>query len=284
MTFITRFAPSPTGHLHLGHAFSALYAKQCADDQGGRFLLRIEDIDPERCKKEYELKILEDLEWLGIHWPLPVRRQSEHIDDYVNALATLKSMDLLYPCFCSRNDIRTEIAAAGYAPHALPRGPEGPLYPGTCRKLSTIEQQSRKASGIPFSLRFKTDAALQITGPLKWHDQLTGTQVAIPEKFGDPILARKDIPTSYHLSVAVDDHVQGITCVIRGQDLYSATHIHRLLQALLGLNTPTYHHHPLLTDDQGRRYAKRRNSLTLRVLRSKGHSASKVREMAFAKR
>jgi glutamyl-Q tRNA(Asp) synthetase len=282
MTFITRFAPSPTGYLHLGHAYSALYAKQCAEDQGGSFLLRIENIDPERCKKEYEVKLLEDLEWLGLNWLSPVRRQSEHIDDYANALAKLQSMGLLYPCFCSRKDIRAEIAAAGYAPHYSLQGPEGPIYPKTCRNLSTIEQQSRTASGAPFSLRFKTDTALKITGPLTWHDQLAGTQVATPEKFGDPILARKDSPTSYHLSVTVDDHIQGITCVTRGQDLFSSTHIHRLLQALLGLKTPTYQHHPLLTDDRGQRYAKRNNALTLRILREEGHSASAVREMAFA--
>jgi len=282
MTFITRFAPSPTGHLHLGHAFSALYASQCAEYQGGEFLLRIEDIDPERCKKKYEIELLEDLEWLGLDWPSPVRRQSDHIDDYANALAKLQNMGLLYPCFCSRKDIRAEIAAAGYAPHAMPQGPEGPLYPGTCRNLSTMEQATQTASGVPFALRFKTDTALQITGPLTWHDELTGTQLATPEKFGDPVLARKDIPTSYHLSVTVDDHIQGITCVTRGQDLYSATHIHRILQALLEFNTPTYQHHPLLTDDQGQRYAKRNNSLTIRILREERHSAAAVREMAFA--
>ena len=282
MTFITRFAPSPTGHLHLGHAYSALYAKQCAEEQGGRFLLRIEDIDPERCKKKYEVELLEDLKWLGLNWPSPVRRQSEHLDDYANALAKLQNMGLLYPCFCSRKDVRAEIASAGYAPHDAPQGLEGPLYPGTCRNLSSTEQLSRTASGAPFALRFKTDIALQITGPLTWHDQLTGTQVATPEKFGDPVLARKDTPTSYHLSVTVDDHIQGITCVTRGQDLYSATHIHRLLQALLNLNTPTYSHHQLLTDNQGQRYAKRDNALTLRILRDEGHSAAEVRKMAFA--
>jgi glutamyl-Q tRNA(Asp) synthetase len=282
MNFTTRFAPSPTGHLHLGHAYSALYAMQCAEDQGGKFLLRIEDIDPERCKKEYEVELLEDLEWLGLNWPSPVRRQSEHIDDYANALAELQSLGLLYPCFCSRKDIRTEISAAGYAPHAAIMGLEGPLYPGTCRNLSTMEQQSRTASGFPFALRLKTDTALKVTGPLTWHDKLTGTQVAYPEKFGDPVLARKDVPTSYHLSVTVDDHIQGITCVTRGQDLYSATHIHRLLQALLNLNTPTYSHHQLLTDNQGQRYAKRDNALTLRILRDEGHSAAEVRKMAFA--
>ena len=268
--------------MHLGHAYSALYAKQCAEDHGGRFILRIEDIDPERCKKEYEGDLLEDLTWLGLDWQSPVRRQSEHINDYANALAKLKTMDLLYPCFCSRKEIRAEIAAAGYAPHAASQGPEGPLYPGTCRNLSIMEQQLRTASGLPFALRFKTDTALEITGPLTWHDHLTGTQVATPEKFGDPVLARKDTPTSYHLSVTVDDHIQGVTCVTRGQDLYSATHIHRLLQALLDLNTPAYQHHQLLTDDQGQRYAKRYNSLTLRILRDKGYSAAAVRKMAFA--
>jgi glutamyl-Q tRNA(Asp) synthetase len=281
MTFITRFAPSPTGHLHLGHAYSALYAKQCAEDQGGRFLLRIEDIDPMRCKTEYEVGLLEDLKWLGLNWPTPVRRQSEHIDDYQNAITKLQNMGLLYPCFCSRKDIRAEIAAAGYAPHASSHGPEGPLYPGICRNLSTNEQQSRIASGVPFALRLNTNTALQITGPLTWHDQLTGTQVATPEKFGDPVLARKDIPTSYHLSVTVDDHIQGITFVTRGQDLYSSTHIHRLLQALLNLDTPTYLHHQLLTDSHGQRYAKRSNALTLKFLRDEGHSATSVREMAF---
>ena len=282
MTVITRFAPSPTGHLHLGHAYSALFAEQYARDQGGRFLLRIEDIDPERCKKEYDSHLLEDLKWLGLHWEEPVRRQSEHLEDYATALAKLEDMDLLYPCFCSRKDIRAEIAAAGYAPHATPQGPEGPLYPGTCRRLSLSERQEIMASGTPYALRFKTDSALQRTGPLTWHDEINGEQQATPEKFGDPVLARKDIPTSYHLSVTVDDHIQGITDVTRGVDLYSATHIHRLLQALLGLNTPAYHHHPLLTDEHGKRYAKRDQARTLRSLRAAGYSPADVREMAYA--
>ena len=282
MTFITRFAPSPTGHLHLGHAYSALFAEQYAHNQGGRFLLRIEDIDPERCKKEYETQILEDLKWLGLNWETPVRRQSEHMNAYRSALTTLENMDLLYPCFCSRKNIRDEIAAAGYAPHNIPHGPEGPLYPRTCSRLSQEERQERMASGIPFALRLKTESAIHQTGPLTWHDHLTGDQQATPEKFGDPVLARKDIPTSYHLSVTVDDHIQAISCVTRGQDLYSATHIHRLLQALLGLDTPTYHHHPLLADEKGQRYAKRDNALTLHSLRDEGHSAAAVRKMAFA--
>lgn len=282
MLIVTRFAPSPTGHLHLGHAYSALFAEQAARAKAGRFLLRIEDIDPGRCKKEYDEAIIEDLTWLGLDWDPPVRRQSEHLDDYTRALEVLDRMGLLYPCFCTRKDIQAEIQAAGYAPHAIPSGPEGPIYPGTCRYLGESERQQQLASGTPYALRLKTDNALRQTGPLTWHDVAQGEQLATPEKFGDPVLARKDIATSYHLAVTLDDHLQGVSLVTRGEDLFSASHLHRLLQALLELDTPTYHHHPLLADNQGQRYAKRDNALTLRHLRETGHTAAEVREMAYA--
>ncbi len=282
MSVITRFAPSPTGHLHLGHAYSALFAEQCAQRQAGLFLLRIEDIDASRCKPEFDQAIQEDLAWLGLNWQQPVRRQSEHLDDYAQALEHLDQKGLLYPCFCTRKDIQAEILAAGYAPHAAPTGPEGPVYPGTCRHLSETERQQKLTAGTPYALRLKTDMALSQTGPLTWHDNIRGKQMATPEQFGDPVLARKDIATSYHLAVTLDDHQQGITLVTRGEDLFSATHLHRLLQAVLELDTPAYHHHPLLTDDAGHRYAKRDNALTLRNLREAGHTAAEVRKMAYA--
>ncbi len=250
----TRFAPSPTGFLHLGHAHSALFSECCARESGGRFLLRMEDIDPIRCRPEFDAGIREDLTWLGISWDGPVRRQSEHLDDYRRMLDTLSNECLLYPCFCTRSDILREIAAAGHAPH----GPDGALYPGTCRVLSTQERAERIARGDPYALRLDMARAVRRTGPLSWTDIGKGTIHARAEIFGDVILARKDTPTSYHLAVTCDDHLQGVTLVTRGTDLFEATHIHRLLQALLGLNVPVYRHHPLLTDDKGRRYAQTR--------------------------
>jgi glutamyl-Q tRNA(Asp) synthetase len=266
----TRFAPSPTGLLHLGHAASAIFARDAA--QGGRFILRIEDIDLTRCREEFVAAIFEDLAWLGLSWEEPVRRQSEHFADYRQEVNKLDEMSLLYPCFCTRKDIMQEIAAAGQAPH----GPDGPLYPGTCRRLSTAEKAQRMAAGKPYSLRLDITKAQRMAGALFWNDLVQGRQQARPEIFGDVILARKDVPTSYHLAVTLDDHLQGIELVTRGEDLFPSTHVHRLLQALLGYATPEYHHHPLLCDESGKRLAKRDNAPPLRDLRNAGRSASEI--------
>ncbi|MBF0392259.1 MAG: tRNA glutamyl-Q(34) synthetase GluQRS [Alphaproteobacteria bacterium] len=269
---VTRFAPSPTGHLHLGHAHSALFAA----DQGGTFLLRIEDIDAGRCRPEFEASIAEDLAWLGLDWQKPVRRQSEHMGDYAAALDRIKGLGLLYPCFCTRREIQDEVAGAGRAPH----GPEGALYGGACRRLSNAQCAERKAEGRPWALRLDVGRAVAVTGPLVFHDRGRGRIAAEPQLFGDVVLARKDVPTSYHLAVTVDDALQGVTLVTRGEDLLAATHIHRLLQALLGLPVPDYHHHGLLRDPQGRRLAKRDRAATLRSLREAGRTPEEVRAMA----
>jgi glutamyl-Q tRNA(Asp) synthetase len=276
---VTRFAPSPTGLLHLGHAFSALTAAAA----GGRFLLRIEDIDRGRCRREFEAAIREDLAWLGLTWEQPVRRQSEHLADYAGALDLLRGRTLVYPCFCTRADIQREIKGAGAAPHLVSgMGPDGPVYPGTCRRLSPDDRAARMAAGTPFAWRLDTAAAMKITGPLTWHDDHAGEQHATPEIFGDVVLARKDVPTSYHLACTWDDALQGVTLVTRGADLFAATHIHRLLQALLDLPTPRYRHHRLVLDPAGRKFSKRDKAPTLRVLREGGHSAEDVIAMATA--
>jgi glutamyl-Q tRNA(Asp) synthetase len=273
---VTRFAPSPTGLLHLGHAYAALFAHDRARAAGGRFLLRIEDIDLTRCREEFVAAIFEDLAWLGLRWEEPVRRQSQHLGEYAAVLQRLDAAGLIYPCFCTRAEIRAEIARAQGAPH----GPEGPLYPGTCRALSPAERALRIAAGAPYALRLDTARALARSGPLTWHDERAGTVAADPLALGDVVLARKDAPTSYHLAVTVDDAAQGVTLVTRAADLFTATHIHRLLQALLDLPTPLYCHHPLITDESGRRYAKRDRSPTLRALRETGVSPAEVRAMA----
>jgi glutamyl-Q tRNA(Asp) synthetase len=272
---ITRFAPSPTGHLHLGHAYAALFAAECAEQAGGRYLLRIEDIDQTRCKPEFEALIYEDLAWLGLAWEIPVRRQSEHMAEYQAALDRLAAAELLYPCFCTRKDILREVAAAGYAPHTA----EGPIYPGTCRGLSADERQARIEDGVSFALRLDAQRAVDISGPLSWNDRAAGDQAAQPDSHGDVVLARKDIPTSYHLAVTVDDAAQGITLVVRGEDLFGATHVHRLLQALLNLPVPDYHHHPLLTNAAGERLAKRDRAISLRALREAGNTPADIRRM-----
>ncbi|MFN4282181.1 MAG: tRNA glutamyl-Q(34) synthetase GluQRS [Alphaproteobacteria bacterium] len=274
---VTRFAPSPTGLLHLGHAHSALFAWTAARAAGGRFLLRIEDIDGGRSRPEFEAALYEDLAWLGLSWPQPVRRQSEHLADYRVALDKLAARELLYPCFCTRRDIADEIARAGEAPHV---GPDGPVYPGICRHLSAPEREARIAAGEPYALRLNMAKALARTGSLRWHDRGKGEVVATPELFGDVVLARKDIATSYHLSVTVDDALQGVTLVTRGEDLFAATHIHCLLQALLDLPTPAYHHHGLIADETGRRLAKRDDARSIRSYKEAGHSAREVRAMA----
>ena len=268
---VTRFAPSPTGFLHLGHAYSAWFAAE----RGTRFILRIEDIDLSRCRPEFEDAIFEDLSWLGLDWDYPVRRQSDHFDDYRAALDRLWERDLLYPCFCTRSDIQREIAAAGNAPH----GPDGPLYPGTCRRLEPAERERRMADGEPYALRLNAARAARLVGSLTWRDRVLGEIAVKPMLFGDVVLARKDVPTSYHLAVTLDDYLQGVTLVTRGEDLVSATHVQRVLQALLDLRTPEYHHHALLTDAQGKRFAKRDKSLTIRALRAAGSSPAAVRAM-----
>ncbi len=281
MSTITRFAPSPTGQLHLGHAYSALFAANAANRDNGAFVVRIEDIDPGRCKPEFEAQIFEDLNWLGLQWALPVRRQSEHMEDYEAALQQLSDMGMLYPCFCSRSDIKHEIESSGQAPHS---GPDGPHYPGTCRILSKDQQQERKAAGNAFALRLSMDKAIQHTGPLSWHDGEQGEIVATPEIFGDVVLARKETPTSYHLAVTIDDHLQGITLVTRGQDLFHASHIHTILQKLLGLNQPQYHHHKLLKDESGQRFAKRDDAATLSSMRQSGITPEEIRmQLGFKK-
>jgi len=271
---ITRFAPSPTGFLHPGHGFSARLASDFAKKHGGRFLLRIEDIDHTRCKLEYEQAIYEDLHWIGLDWERPVRRQSDHMADYQNALDVLEQKDLLYPCFCSRRDIRRAIGNSSSTAHSL----EGPLYPGTCRNLTPAERKSLSGKNIPHALRLDMEKALALAGntSLIWTDLEAGEQIASPEilrqTIGDAVLSRKEIPTSYHLSVVVDDHLQNITHVIRGRDLFPASHLHRLLQFLLGYDTPVYLHHGLIQDGKGNRFAKRNRSKALRDLRAEGQS------------
>jgi len=286
---VTRFAPSPTGLLHLGHAFSALFAHDKAKRAGGRFLLRIEDIDQRRARPEFEDAIMMDLAWLGLAWDGPVRRQSEHFDDYASPLDRLRSRGLLYPCFCTRGDIRAEIEAAGLAPHEVPAGPDGPLYPGTCRGLGEGARERLIAEGRAYALRLDMAAArAECPDGLGWRDGAAGPVRAAPEIFGDVVLARKDTPTSYHLAVTVDDALQGVTLVTRGRDLFAATHVHRLLQALLGLEVPAYHHHRLLTGADGKRLAKRdqeaaagkQRPMTIRALREAGRTPEEVRHMA----
>lgn len=264
---VTRFAPSPTGLLHLGHAFAALTAAQA----GGRFILRIEDIDTSRVREEFVTAIFEDLAWLELRWEEPVLRQSTRFDAYRAALAKLEG--LLYPCFCTRADI----AAASEAPH----GPDGALYPGTCRHLTSDERAKRIASGAQYALRLDTAKASAKAGPLTFTEH-GETIAADPLPFGDIVLARKDTPASYHLAVVVDDAFQGITLVTRGIDLLPATHVQRLLQALLGLPTPAYAHHKLILDDGGKKFSKRDRAATLRDLRNHGVTAEAIRErLAF---
>jgi glutamyl-Q tRNA(Asp) synthetase len=268
---VTRFAPSPTGYLHLGHAFAAVNAWKRARSAGGRFLLRLEDIDPGRCRPCFVTAILEDLTWLGLDWDGPPRLQSEHLADYQAVLDKLRERRLVYPCFCTRADIAREIAASANAPHA----PDGaPQYPGTCRRLPAAERAAKIAAGAPFALRLDMAAALQLD--LSYEEEGEGCVTCHPEQFGDVVLARKDAPASYHLCVTHDDAIQGVTLVTRGADLQPATSLHRLLQRLIGWPAPAYAHHRLVTDAAGRRLAKRDSAATLRSLRAEGISARAV--------
>ena len=272
---VTRFAPSPTGYLHLGHVRSALEGWRAARQGGGRFLLRLEDIDHTRCRPHFADAILEDLAWLGLDWDGPVRRQSEHFADYRAALDRLEAARLVYPCFCTRREIQVEIARAGGAPHLGTGGEMGAPYPGTCRHLGVAERAATREQARDFALRLDVAGALARTGPLAWYEG--GRRIAAePAALGDVVLARKEVPTSYHLAVTVDDALQGVTLVTRGVDLFAATHIHRLLQALLGLPPPQYRHHQLLTDAQGRRLAKRDRALTIPAMRQAGMTPTQV--------
>lgn len=265
---VTRFAPSPTGRLHLGHAFAARFAHDRARENNGKFLLRIEDIDPVRCKPEFIDGILEDLDWLGLKWDQQPILQSERLDFYADALQKLKDKGVLYPCVCTRKEIESEIARMGHAPHAG----ETAVYPGTCRgkhlDLSRFDRWSWRLD-IEKSLR-------QIGESLFFVDESRGRVKANPAIFGDIILARKETPASYHLCSVLDDAAQGVTLVTRGEDLFDSTHVHRLLQALLGLDTPLYHHHRLISDAEGRRLAKRDQSVTIKYLREKGLNPAEI--------
>ena len=277
---VTRFAPSPTGYLHLGHVRSALEGWRAARGTGGRFLLRLEDIDQTRCRGEYAVAILEDLAWLGLSWDGPVRKQSEHLEDYRRALDRLEAMAVVYPCFCTRREIRDEIARAGGAPHAL----SGPPYPGTCRALDRRQRIEKQRSGVDYALRLDLDRALALTGALEWIEEAGDgphRRLADPAPLGDVVLARKDVPTSYHLAVTVDDAIQEVTLVTRGEDLATATHVHRVLQALLNLPTPRYRHHELVTDAAGRRLSKRDRALTIRAMRASGIGPAEIFDLAF---
>ncbi|MBO9574812.1 MAG: tRNA glutamyl-Q(34) synthetase GluQRS [Sphingobium sp.] len=266
---VTRFAPSPTGRLHVGHGWSALMAHDFARERGGRFLLRIEDTDITRCRAEFTAGIYEDLEWLGIGWD-GLMIQSRRFAAYDAALDELKRLGLVYPCFCSRADIVREVAASLHAPHLPVQGADGPLYPGTCRALAEEDRAMRMARREAYSWRLDMGAALARTGPLSWHDETAGDVAVDPDALGDLILKGKDRPASYHLAVVVDDATQGVTDVVRGRDVFASTHAHRVLQALLGLPAPRYHHHALIVDAEGKRLAKRAAGLSLAELREGG--------------
>ena len=283
---VFRFAPSPNGYLHLGHAYSALLNFDLATQTGGRFLLRIEDFDTARCKPEFEAAVYEDLGWLGISWEAPVLRQSEQLADYREAVDKLVGEGLLYPSFESRAEIATLVAQReALAP--WPRDPDGaPLYPGSANLLRSGERARLIEQGVPFALRLHMAAACARAGKLDWTEQgggpdaETGIVAARPQAWGDVILARKETPTSYHLSVVIDDALQGVSEVVRGQDLFWSTSVHRLLQALLGLPEPSYRHHRLVLDGAGRKLSKSTQSTGLRELRAGGATPADIRRMA----
>ena len=280
---VFRFAPSPNGYLHLGHALSALLNADRAKAAGGRLLLRIEDIDEARCRPEFEAAIYEDFAWLGLAWERPVRRQSEHYEDYRAALVKLEAMGLVYPSFESRAEI-ARLVAEREAQGPWPRDPDGaPLYPGNAKAMAAAER-SRRMAAEPYALRLDMAAALQLAGALTWDEAgtgpagETGTFIANPTAWGDVILARKETPTSYHLAVVVDDVAQGVTEVVRGRDLFHATGVHRLLQALLGFPAPRYHHHRLILDAGGNKLSKSTLATGLRELRAQGATPADIRK------
>ncbi len=282
---VFRFAPSPNGYLHLGHALSALLNHDMAREMGGRFLLRIEDIDAARCRPEYEAAIYEDLAWLGVEWEQPVRRQSGHLADYAAARDRLMALGLLYPSAESRAAI-AQLVAAREREGPWPRDPDGaPLYPGFAKASSAAERARIIGSGAPYALRLDTRRAEERTGPLAWEecghgpDGQTGTIAAAPQMWGDVVLARKDVPTSYHLAVVVDDAAQGVTHVVRGCDLFWSTSVHRLLQTLLGCPAPLYRHHRLIRDAEGKKLSKSTGATGLRALRRQGVTPADIRRL-----
>ena len=269
----TRFAPSPTGRLHLGHVLAARVARDlAAASPGGEFLLRFEDIDGPRVREEFYQGILDDLEWLGLHWTAEPLRQTARRAAYAEALAALDSMGMIYPCFCTRREIQAELAAMA----AAPQGPEGPVYPGTCRRLTETERRGRIAAGDPHAWRLDSAAAAIEAPGITFTDLRFGQAAVDPGLLGDVVLARKDIGAAYHLAVVVDDAFQQVTHVTRGEDLLPSTHVHRLLQHLLGFPEPVYHHHRLVLDESGRRLAKRCDSLAIATMRGRGMTAAQV--------
>ena len=272
---VTRFAPSPTGLLHLGSAYAALFAHDAARAAGGHFLLRIEDVDATRCRPEFETAIYRDLAWLGLSWDGPVWRQSERLPEYRAAIARLTELGLVYPCFCSRKAVAEEIARSASAPHPAISGPDGPLYPGTCRDLPRDAAFAR-AAHQSHALRLDAAKAAALAGPLSFEER--GERIAVePLTFGDIVLASRDRPAAYHLAVVVDDAAQGVTLVTRAEDLLPAAHIQRLLQALLGLPEPAYAHHRLILDESGRKFSKRDHAATLEAMRAAGTAPAEIR-------
>jgi glutamyl-Q tRNA(Asp) synthetase len=280
---VFRFAPSPNGYLHLGHALSALLNADMARAAGGTMLLRIEDIDDARCRPEFEAAIYEDLRWLGVTLQEPVRRQSAHHADYRNAISRLDAMGLIYPAFESRSEITRYVTDREAKGESFPRDPDGGIrYPGMSKSLPQIERRRLIDAGAPYALRFDMHRAIERTGCLRWKESGRGNMEepqAEPALWGDVILARKDVPNSYHLSVVVDDAQQGITDIVRGQDLFPSTSVHRVLQALLGFEAPRYHHHRLILGDDGRKLSKSTHSTALRELRARGSTPADIRRM-----
>lgn len=282
---VFRFAPSPNGPLHLGHALSALLNFDMARAAGGRLLLRMEDIDTARCRPEFEAAIVEDLIWLGIEWEQPVRRQSEHFDEYRAALAKLAAMRLTFPSFESRAELAHMVSDRDVR-ERWPRDPDGvPLYPGAARQMKEPERQARIERGDPYAIRLDMEKATEWTGPLRWSETGAGPAgesgdiAAEPAAWGDVIVGRKETPTSYHLAVVIDDALQGVTHVVRGQDLFWSTSVHRVLQALLDLPAPSYHHHRLILDADGKKLSKSTQATGLRELRAQGRTPADIRRL-----
>jgi len=268
----TRFAPSPTGYLHLGHVFSALFAYEASKILGGELIIRIEDIDKQRSRSHFEKSIFEDLDWIGIKYRKIIRRQSEKMSDYEAAIEELDRLNLIYPCFCTRSEIQSEILRAGYAPHGI----DHLVYPGTCRRLSKSEKEKRIKTNKNYAWRLDIRSAAKKIGKLSWHDIRLGNHEVPVGIIGDVVIGRKDVPSSYHLASTLDDHIQRVGLVTRGEDLVESTHIHRILQSLLGLKTPFYFHHPLILDSSGVRLSKRTRAQTIRAMKARGLSPKEV--------